>query len=87
MLDFDTLKPIITGLLRHLLTGVGSLLVTYGGLTPDQSTAFIGGLAMLIVSAVSLVISKYLQEKKVETALELPANSSKEKLAQEMKLK
>lgn len=84
---FEMLKPMVTGLVRHILTFVGTWLVTTGLLTEEQSGNLVLGLAALIISLVSMLISKYWQEKKVEVALEMPANSSKEKLAQELKLK
>lgn len=85
-MDWETLKPIITGIIRHALTGLGVYL-TGAGLNQEQSNAIIAGVAILLVSGISLVYSKFHQVKKVETALELPAGATKEQLEKEMKLK
>ena len=76
----------IWGIIRHVLTMLGGILVTSGYLESDQVTQFVGAvvfLAMVVASAVN----KIRQGKAVETALELPAGTSKETLKKEMKLK
>jgi hypothetical protein len=47
----DIFKIVLNTVLRHFLTGLAGVLITYG-LTADQSTAFISASTAVLVSAV-----------------------------------
>jgi len=79
-MDFETLKTIIAGLLRTLITPLTAYLVSQGYLGDSEAVNLTAILASLIVAVAWSVISKLVAAKTVEVALELPANSSKETL-------
>lgn len=77
-METDFIKESIGSIIRTLLAPLVGLLSTY--LTVDQSNQLISVVAALIVAVIWGVVNKYLWKQRVETALELPANSSIAKL-------
>jgi ABC-type bacteriocin/lantibiotic exporter with double-glycine peptidase domain len=66
----------LTSLLRSIATPAITYLVAAGYLTDSQTTAAIVIIATVVVNVVWSLANKYFFNKKVEKALELPANSS-----------
>lgn len=50
-MDMDTLKPILAGMARHLLTTAGGALVAGGYMQSSDTSAFIGG-GMVVAGAI-----------------------------------
>lgn len=79
-MDFETIKNIVAGLLRTILTPLTAFLVSQGYLGDSEAVQLTAILASLIVAVAWSVISKLIAAKEVEVALELPGGSSKETL-------
>lgn len=75
-----------TAIIRHIFSALGAYLVTAGYLQNGQVEQFIGAGLFLVSFAWSLY-NKFTTNGKIETALELPAGSSREALNKELKLK
>ena len=75
----------ISAIVRHILTAIGTWLVTSGYLQSGQTEQFIGA-GLFIVSFVWSLYNKFTTEKAIDTALELKAGSSRDALNKEMKL-
>ena len=50
-MDSDTLKPVLAGIVRHLLTTAGGALVAGGYMQSSEMSAFIGG-GMIVAGAI-----------------------------------
>lgn len=81
---FDLIKPLLNRILLPTLLSVLVFFVGKGWLTSAESEQIAAAVALLIVNVGIGLLQKYNQSKKVETALELPANSSKDKLKKEI---
>lgn len=86
-MDFELIKPLMLGALRHGLQFVAGVLVTWGVIKQDDVTAIVAGLTALAIGLLTMAYNKWHEKKKVETALELPAGASQEQLKKEMNLK
>ena len=73
------LSEFLGALLRWLLTGVGMWLMTHGVITADQSTRFLEGAVVAILTLAWSLFQKYRARLKFLAALELPAGSGEEK--------
>lgn len=80
----ELLKPLLNRILLPLLISGLVFLVGKGWITNQESEQIAAAIALLIVNVAVGLLQKYIQSKKVETALELPANSSKSKLKKEI---
>jgi len=73
-------REYIESLIRTLLTPLVGWLAVNGYVSESQSVQLTAIIVSLLVSIVWSFTNKYWWKKKVETALELPQNSSLEKL-------
>lgn len=80
----DLLKPLLNRILLPTILSLLVFLVGKGWLTSAESEQVAAAATLLIANIVIGLLQKYIQSKKVETALELPANSSKDKLKKEI---
>ena len=81
---FDLLKQLLN---RVLVPAIISLLVFFvgkGWLTNQESEQIAAAVTLLLVNVAIGLLQKFIQSQKVQTALELPANSSKDKLKKEI---
>ncbi|HEV7646307.1 MAG TPA: hypothetical protein VGO50_20400 [Pyrinomonadaceae bacterium] len=81
---FDLLKQLLN---RVLVPAIISLLVFFvgkGWLTNQESEQIAVAVTLLLVNVAIGLLQKFIQSQKVQTALELPANSSKDKLKKEI---
>ncbi len=81
---FDLLKQLLN---RVLIPAIISLLVFFvgkGWLTNQESEQIAAAVTLLLVNVAIGLLQKFIQSQKVQTALELPANSSKAKLKKEI---
>lgn len=79
-MDFETIKAVLAGLIRTLLTPLAAFLVSQGYLGDSDAVNLIAILASLVVAVAWSVINKLVTAKTVDVALELPGGSSKETL-------
>jgi hypothetical protein len=80
----ELIKPLLN---RILLPALISLLVFFvgkGWITNQESEQIAAAATLLLVNVAIGLLQKFIQSKKVETALELPANSSRAKLKKEI---
>lgn len=82
----DYIKNILGGVVRHGLTLVAGLLAAYG-VTADQQESFVSSTTAVVVAIILFFISQFWsgaakvkEVEKVDTALTLPAGTSKAKL-------
>lgn len=80
----ELLKPLLNRILVPVIISLLVFLVGKGWLTGEESEQIAAAVALLVVNVVIGLLQKYIQSKKVETALELPANSTKAKLKKEI---
>ena len=81
---FDIIKQLLN---RVLVPAIISLLVFFvgkGWLTDQESEQIAAAVTLLVVNVAIGLLQKFIQSQKVQTALELPANSSKAKLKKEI---
>jgi hypothetical protein len=81
---FDLLKQLLN---RVLVPAIISLLVFFvgkGWITNQESEQVAAAVTLLLVNVAIGLLQKFIQSQKVQTALELPANSSKDKLKKEI---
>jgi hypothetical protein len=81
---FDLIKQLLN---RVLVPAIISLLVFFvgkGWITSEESNQIAAAVTLLVVNVAIGLLQKFIQSQKVQTALELPANSSKEKLKSEI---
>jgi hypothetical protein len=74
----------ILAIVRHVLSAVAAWLATTGYLEASQVQGFVGAVIFLI-TVVWSVINKLRAEKAIDTALLLPAKSSRDHLKEVMK--
>lgn len=74
------LREYLTTMLRNLLAPVIVYAVSAGYITEDAATGFVVAVVAVVVSVVWGLGNKYLWARRVDTALELPANSSPSRL-------
>lgn len=66
---------------RHVLTALGAGLVTYGAVTADEFSAFMGGLdeiaggILVVIGQVGNFVNKQRVEKKIDAAAEVAATT------------
>ena len=80
----DLLKPLLNRILLPTLLSLLVFFVGKGWLTGEESEQIAAAATLLVVNIAVGLLQKFIQSKKVETALELPANSSKDKLKKEI---
>ena len=76
----NQIREYVTSLIRTLLTPIIGWLAVNGYISESQSTQLAVIVASIVVTYGWSALNKYLWKRKVETALELPAGSSVEKL-------
>lgn len=81
---YDLIKNLLNQILVPTILSLLLFLVGKGWLTSQESEQIATAVALLVVNVVIGLMQKYIQSKKVETALEMPANSSKAKLKKEI---
>lgn len=72
---YSLIVEVFTGLLRHLLTGAATWLITNGIANKEQVDQLIAGLALALVSAGLLIWKKYKDRVLVTTAAASPAGT------------
>jgi hypothetical protein len=82
-----TLKQIIFLLLRLWGTAAVAWIAAHGGISEDQATSLIVTIIVTVLATVWSMANKWWFHQKIETALELPAGSSLERLKSEMGLR
>lgn len=80
MFDIDVLKSWLSSIIRIGLASVWTWMVSHGYMSQDQTAQAIAILAGIAAVLVSALIGKIWTQKKIDTALKLPANTSKETL-------
>ena len=75
----------VSAMVRHILTAIGTYLVTSGYLQAEQTEQFIGA-GLFVVSFVWSLYNKFTTEKAINTALDMKAGSTRDALNKEMKL-
>lgn len=75
------IREYATTLLRNLLAPAVAYLAATGFISESEATNLVVAVVAIAVSVVWGLGNKYIWNRKVETALELPAGSSKEKLS------
>jgi len=89
MFDFlknAALKRMAVTAVRHGLTALGVYLVSKGYTTDADWSSIALDLSPLVISLVWSVLEKAHADKKVDVALQMPAGSSPDNLAQAMKV-
>jgi hypothetical protein len=81
---FDLLKPLLNRIVLPAAISVLVFFVGKGWITNQESEQIGAAVTLLAVNVAIGLMQKFIQSKKVETALELPANSSKAKLKKEI---
>ncbi len=81
---FDLLKPLLNRIVLPASISVLVFFVGKGWITNQESEQIGAAVTLLAVNVAIGLMQKFIQSKKVETALELPANSSKAKLKKEI---
>lgn len=76
----DFIKEALFAAIRYASAPLVIWLVAHFNVTADNANAFIAGGATYLVAFIWSLFNKYRAEKKIVTALELPAGSSKETL-------
>lgn len=76
----DLIKGVIGSMVRHLLTGVAGALAIHGWITPSQGTQLIEAAIVGVVAIAWALFRKYKVNEKINTALGLPAGTSRETL-------
>jgi len=76
----NTVKLYVAAAVRHLLSSVLVWLIAKGFITEAQGEQIIAAIALTIVTIAWSLINKYLLNRKIDTALELPAGASREQL-------
>lgn len=76
-------SDIVQGIARQLLTVAGTLLASSGVISSTQSEAFVGA-GVVLISLIWSVIHKQTQADALDTALLMPAGSTKEQLAEKI---
>lgn len=79
-MDFDVLKQIVFSLIRTFATPVAIWIASTAQVTQDAAMNVLIVGATLLLTVIWSVFNKVRAEKKIETALELPAGSSKSTL-------
>ena len=77
-METDFIKESLSSILRTLLAPLVTVLSPY--LTDSQTTQLVAIIASLAVAVIWGVLNKYLWKQRVKTALELPKDSSFNKL-------
>jgi accessory gene regulator protein AgrB len=81
---FELLKPLLNRIILPTLISLLVFFVGKGWLTNQESEQIAAAVTLLLVNVAIGLLQKFIQSQKVQTALELPANSSKEKLKKEI---
>lgn len=76
----QTAKLYTTSIIRHLLSGIVGWLVAKDFITGEQGESIIAAIALAVITLAWSLISKYLLNRKIDTALDLPAGASREQL-------
>jgi hypothetical protein len=80
----ELLKPLLNRILLPALLSALVFFVGKGWISSEESNQIAAAGTLLLVNVAIGLLQKFIQSKKVETALELPANSSKDKLKKEI---
>jgi hypothetical protein len=81
---FDLIKQLLNRVLLPAVLGLLVFFVGKGWITNEESQQAAAAVTLLVVNVAIGLLQKYVQSQKVQTALELPANSSKDKLKKEV---
>lgn len=81
-MDNEALKQYLFTILRNLSAPLVVYLAATGWISEDQATALIVAIISIVLSVVWGLGNKYVFNKQVETALMLPAGSTKEDIKQ-----
>lgn len=82
---YALLLDVLTGLLRHVLTGAATWLITNGIATKGQVDQLIAGLALALLSAGLLIYKKYKDRVLVNTAAASDAGTPVAEIKQDIK--
>jgi len=80
----DLIKPLLNRILLPAIISLLVFLVGKGWITNQESEQIAAAGTLLLVNIAIGLLQKFIQTTKVQTALELPANSSKDKLKKEI---
>jgi hypothetical protein len=78
---YPIFKAVVGSLVRHLLTALGTVLVTKGLWTEDEATNFTAAGAVFLVGLGWALYQKYATHSKLLDALDLPGGSTLRDLA------
>jgi hypothetical protein len=81
---FDIIKQLLNRVLVPAIIGLLVFFVGKGWITNQESEQIAAAFTLLVVNVAIGLLQKFIQSQKVQTALELPANSSKAKLKKEI---
>lgn len=81
-MDIDVIKQIVFSLIRTFGSPLIVWLATTGKISESEAASTVIAIASVLIAIVWSIFNKVRAETKVETALELPAGSSKDKLRQ-----
>jgi hypothetical protein len=81
---YDLIKQLLNRVLLPAILSVLVFLVGKGWITSEESNQIAAAVTLLVVNVAIGLTQKFIQTQKVQTALELPANSSKDKLKKEI---